>query len=492
MLLRGRFHRAESGILLHISSLPSEHGIGSFGIEAYNFVDFLRKSRQRLWQILPLVPVGEGNSPYKSPSCFAGEILFIDLDFLVRDGLLEPDELKEKEFPQNVDYDAVREYKIPLLKRAVRRFDTRHADYAKFLKENEAWIDDFACFSAAAECFGSENLLDFPEKIKLRMPDAIEDFCAENAAKINFYKITQFLFYTQYRALKKYAEKSGVKIVGDIPFYVSLDSADVWKSPESFKLGRDMTPTVVAGVPPDIFSASGQLWGNPVYDWEYHKKTDFAWWKRRLAHCKNLYDIIRIDHFRAFANYYTVVYGSPDAKSGTWEKCVGLAFWQSVGKELGPMAVIAEDLGGDEPDVKRLLFDTGFPNMKILQFAFDGNGENSHLPRNYEHNCVCYTGTHDNDTALGWYSACGSRERAVARQFMPDGKMPVPHKLIFLAMSSKADRVIIPMQDWLCLGSEARMNTPGTEKGNWEWRMPADSLTDELAETIRKLSKNRN
>lgn len=492
MLLRGKFHRGESGILLHISSLPSRHGIGGFGIEAYQFVDFLRKGRQKLWQILPLVPVGEGNSPYKSPSCFAGEMLFIDLDFLVRDRLLESDELPPVQFPQNVDYDAVREYKMPLLKLAARRFDTRRADYVKFLKENESWIDDFAVFSAAAECFGSESILDFPESIRLRMPAAMEDFCEDNAAVINFYKITQFLFYEQYWALKKYAEKNGVKIVGDIPFYVSLDSADVWKSPESFKLGRDMTPTLVAGVPPDMFSATGQLWGNPIYDWEHHRKTDYAWWKRRLAHCKKLYDIIRIDHFRAFASYYTIIYGSPDAKSGTWEKGAGLHFWQSIRKKLGPMAIVAEDLGGDEPDVRKLVADTGFPNMKILQFAFDGDAANSHLPRNYEHNCVCYTGTHDNDTVLGWYSSVGNRERAVAAQFFPDGNMPIPHKMIALAMNSRADKVIIPMQDWLCLGSEARMNTPGTKTGNWQWRMPEDTLTDQLAETIRKISKIRN
>lgn len=492
MLLRGKFRGGQSGILLHISSLPSRHGIGTFGEEAFRFVDFLRQSRQRLWQILPLVPVGEGNSPYKSTSCFAGEILYIDLDFLIRDGLLDPDDLPETDFPQNVDFDAVREYKIPILKKAVRRFNTRRTDYVKFLRENDVWLEDYAVFSAAAEHFGSECLLDFDESIRLRMPAAMEEFCDSHLEEISFYKVAQFLFYSQYFALKKYAEKNGVKIVGDIPFYVAFDSADVWKSPESFKLGRDMTPVLVAGVPPDIFSETGQLWGNPIYDWEHHKKTDYLWWKRRLAHCKKLYDIIRIDHFRAFASYYTIVYGSPDAKSGTWEKGVGLSFWKSIYKKLGSLSVIAEDLGGDEPDVQQLVRDTGFPNMKILQFGFDGDPQNSHLPRNFERNCVCYTGTHDNDTVLGWYSALENWQRNIVNQSLPESSKPIPIRLISAAMGSRADMVIIPMQDWLCLGGEARMNTPGTSTGNWMWRMPDGVLTDELCTTVRQITKGRN
>ncbi len=492
MLLRGKRQRGKSGILLHISSLPSKYGIGTLGCEAYKFIDFLKKSRQSLWQILPLVPIGEGNSPYKSPSCFAGEPLLIDLDFLIRDGLLDPDDLPNTEFSEKTDYDAVREYKLPLLKKAARRFDVKNGDFVKFEHENQFWLDDYAVFMTVCEHFKTDSILRFPESIKYRMPAAMETFCEEHSQEICYHKITQYFFYSQYFALKKYAEKNGIRIIGDIPFYVSLDSADVWKSPESFKLGRDLTPVLVAGVPPDIFSKTGQLWGNPIYDWEHQRRTEYAFWVRRLAHVAKLYDIVRIDHFRAFASYYTIPYGSPDARSGTWEKGAGLGFWQSIHKKLGALPIIAEDLGGDEPDVQALVSSTGFPNMKIVQFGFDGDLQNSHLPKNYEKNCVCYTGTHDNDTLLGWYCAADNKQRAIAAQFIPSDDTPVPHRLISLAMSSKAAMVIIPMQDWLCLGSDDRMNIPGTLGGNWQWRMSENALNDRLSDTIKQLSKGRN
>ncbi len=493
MLLRGKTVKSESGILLALSSLPSKYGIGSLGIESYNFVDFLKLSRQRYWQLLPLVPLGEGNSPYKSASCFAGEILYIDIDFLVRDGYLNPDDIKEEDFPQNTDYDKVRKFKIPLLKKAAENFNTRRSDYLRFLKDNEQWLNDYAIFMTALEKQNTDSILDLDDGIKYRLPIPLKTFAMENRKEIRFYKITQFLFYSQYYALKRYANKNGIKLIGDIPFYVSLDSAEVWKEPDNFRLGRDFTPVLVAGVPPDVFSEDGQLWGNPIYDWEYQKKNEYLWWQKRLAHCKKMYDVIRIDHFRAFASYYTIPYGSKNAKSGTWEKGAGLAFWNTMQKALGKLNVIAEDLGSDDIETAQLIEDTQFPNMKVLQFAFSGDMQNPFIPKNYNRNCVCYTGTHDNDTTLGWYSLATNKERIMANKIVPYiENAPMPIRMIAAAMNSKAKMVIIPLQDWLCLDSTARMNTPGVPRGNWEWRYTSDALTNSLAEKIRKLSKGRN
>lgn len=493
MLLRGKAEKNESGILLALSSLPSNYGIGTLGIESYNFVDFLKSSKQRYWQLLPLVPLGEGNSPYKSASCFAGEILYIDIDFLVRDGYLTPDDIKQKDFPKNTDYDKVREFKIPLLKKAVENFNTRRSDYIRFLKDNEHWLTDYALFMTALSEQNTESILELEDGIKYRIPLNLKTFAMEHRKEIRFYKITQFLFFSQYYALKRYANKNGIKLIGDIPFYVSLDSAEVWKEPDNFKLGRDFTPVLVAGVPPDVFSADGQLWGNPIYDWEYQRKNEYLWWQKRLKHCKKMYDVIRIDHFRAFADYYTIPYGSPNARSGKWEKGAGLQFWKTVIREIGSLNVIAEDLGSESVETAKLIEDTGFPNMKVLQFAFSGDMQNPFLPKNYNRNCVCYTGTHDNDTTLGWYNSATSKERIMANKTVPYMEnSPMPIRMIAAAMNSKAKLVIIPMQDWLCLDSSARMNMPGVARGNWEWRMDSGSLTTSLAEKIKKISKGRN
>ena len=493
MLLRDSFGKKESGILMHISSLPSKYGIGSFGIEAYNFIDFLKKSNQRYWQILPLVPTGEGNSPYKSASCFAGEILYIDIDFLVRDGLLNPDDIPNKDFPKNVDFDAVKEFKLPLLRKAAANVDTTSNGYIKFLKENEFWLEYYAIFMAAFDEYTIYSILNLPDGLKYRLPDIIEGFKLTHKEEIAFYKITQYLFFCQYLDLKKYANKCGIKIIGDIPIYISLDSADVWTCPDNFKIGRDFTPILVAGVPPDLFSETGQLWGNPIYDWEYHKKTDFVWWKRRLAHSRKIYDVIRIDHFRAFADYYEIPYGSPDARTGSWQKGVGMPFWNSINKDLGHIDIIAEDLGVSSPEVVQLVNDTGFPNMKVLQFAFSGDPNNPHLPQNFDSNCVCYTGTHDNDTTLGWYLAAPNHERIMADRIYPESKnLPVPFNIIKGAIDSKARLVIIPIQDYLALDSNSRMNMPGIPKGNWTFRVEAGSFTQELADTILKITKSRN
>lgn len=494
MLLKGEDvkYPKESGVLLHISSLPSDYGIGSFGREAFRFVDFLKKSRQKYWQILPLCPVGKGNSPYSSVCSFAGEMLFIDIETLINEGFLETSDIPDCEFPENVDYQKARAFKIPLLKKAADRFNMRNREYQRFQRKNEHWLNDYAVFMAIKETFPKSGICELEDGLKYRLPAAIDRFKKNHAEQIRFYKITQYFFYSQYHKLKAYANENGIKIIGDIPFYVSLQSSDVWANPDIFRLGRDMTPVLVAGVPPDIFSADGQLWGNPVYDWEFQKKTDYKWWRMRLEHNAGLYDVIRIDHFRAFADYYTIPYGAPNAKSGTWERSVGFPFWKAMNETLDT-EIIAEDLGGDTPEVKKLIEETGFPNMKILQFAFDTDLKNAFLPKNYPKNCVCYTGTHDNDTVLGWYEKATKKEKLMFSKLVPaDKSESAVLSLISYGMKSRARIVIVPLQDYLSLDSSARMNTPGVPAGNWEWRFSAQALDEKLCRNISRLTRGRN
>ncbi len=493
MLLRGNAKRRESGVLLPLSSLPCKYGIGSLGSEAYKFIDFLKSAGQRYWQLLPLVPLGERNSPYKSESCFAGEILYIDIDMLVEEGLLCADDLPDDISGENTDYTVARKYKLPLLKKAVESFPRKNTAYAVFVQQNEWWLNDYALFSVALDETPDRRIKSLDDGIKRRETAALEAFRLSHRKEIRFYKITQFLFYSQYSRLKKYAAKCGIRLIGDIPFYISPDSADVWVNPELFKLGRDLTPIQVAGVPPDRFAADGQLWGNPIYDWDAHKKSGFYWWKRRLSQCRKMYDVIRIDHFRAFASYYTIPYGSQDARLGRWEKGVGMQFWNNMWDIVSPTDIIAEDLGGEERDVRRLISDTRFSDMKVMQFAFGEKPEYEHYPKNYEYNCVCYTGTHDNNTTLGWYRSLPENQKAqVIRALPQNDNLPVVYRMISALMRSKSRLVIIPMQDYLLLDSSARMNTPGTLHHNWEWRMGENATSEKLAETVRRLSKNRN
>ena len=457
MQLKAKVKNQKRGILLPLSSLPSNYGIGSLGREAYNFIDLLKETGQSYWQILPLCPVGRGNSPYASISCFAGEILYIDLDILVREGLLEKSEIGSFSFAKNVDYTAVREFKIPLLKLAVSRFNKQNEDYISFCKENQYWLEDFTQFC----------------NMKYKSPT-------------EFYKVSQYLFFKQYKALHSYANQKGIKIIGDIPFYVDIESADVWGTPEIFKLDKDFKPTLVAGVPPDIFSLTGQLWGNPIYNWDYLKQNDFDWWQKRLLHNAKLYDAIRIDHFRAFAEYYCIPQGSKDATSGFWAKGVGNDFFKLVKPKLENTLIIAEDLGGeDDPSVIKLLEETGFPNMKVLQFAFNSDENNIFLPQNFGSNCVCYTGTHDNDTTLGWYEKLSQKERALFDRLVPQKYSSPVLNLIAFAFSSKADIVIIPFTDYLELDSENRINIPSIPTGNWEWRFEKGDITENLRKKIR-------
>ncbi len=481
-----------SGVLCAISSLPSPHGIGSFGVETYKFIDFLCDAKQRFWQILPLNPLGEGNSPYKSSSTFAGEILYIDLKFLVREGLLDDAEGK-CEFSQNVDYDAVRKFKLPLLQKAAQNFDTNNKNYQSFLKDNNFWLEDYALFEAALQVYKTQYLKDLPDGIKYRLPDEFENFKSKYIDEINFYKITQYFFFCQYYDLKCYANGKGIKIIGDIPFYVSPDSADVWANPDSFKVGRDFTPTAVAGVPPDVFSENGQFWGNPIYNWHNMKRDGYQWWQSRLLFCRRLYDVLRIDHFRAFANYYSIPYGSKTAMSGAWIAGDGKAFWDRMREQIGDINIIAEDLGGeDDPQVIELLKHTDFPNMKILQFGFTGDMQNMYLPQNYPYNCVCYTGTHDNDTALGWYNKASTKERVIFNTLIRNNTGCIAHDMIRALSKSNSMLCIIPMQDVLCLDSSARMNTPGTIGDNWTWRVTGDDINPDNVKLLKKLTKERN
>lgn len=493
MPLRDKNLQRYSGVLCAISSLPSNYGIGTFGIEAYKFVDFLCESKQRFWQLLPLNPLGEGNSPYKSWSTFAGEMLYIDLDFLVRDGLLAPDDVKSQEFSQKIDYDVARAFKLPLLYKAAENFDTNNKNYQNFLRDNDFWIEDYAIFVSALDIYKTQSLSNLPDGIKYRIPDDINDFREKYIKLISFHKIIQYFFFCQYYDLKCYANGKGIKIIGDIPFYVSPDSADVWVNPDDFKVGRDFTPTAVAGVPPDIFSEHGQLWGNPIYNWQNMRRGGYRWWRSRLEFCRDMYDVLRIDHFRAFANYYSIPYGSKNAIAGSWVSGEGAGFWDKMRDNIGEINIIAEDLGGEEdPDVIALLKHTDFPNMKILQFGFTGDINNIYLPQNYPYNCVCYTGTHDNDTALGWYNNASTKERVIFNTLIRNNTGCIAHDMIRAVSKSQSMLCIIPMQDVLCLDSSARMNTPGTKTGNWIWRMSKEDINQDNAKLLKKLTKERN
>lgn len=493
MLSRDKEKQRYSGVLLAVSSLPSPYGIGTFGAEAYRFVDFLCGSKQRFWQILPLNPLGEGDSPYKSASTYAGEILYIDLDFLMRDGLITADDIKMREFSQNVDYDAVRNFKLPLFQKAAENFDKSNKNYQSFLRDNAFWIEDYALFVSALQVSRTQSLVELPNGIKYRIPEEIDGFKEKYKNLIDFYKITQYFFFCQYYDLKRYANGKGIKIIGDIPFYVSPDSADVWCNPDDFKVGRDFTPTAVAGVPPDIFSKDGQLWGNPIYNWQNMRRTGYRWWQSRLRFCRGLYDVLRIDHFRAFANYFQIPYGSKNATLGSWQKGEGAAFWDKMQEAIGDINIIAEDLGGeDDTDVISLLKRTDFPNMKILQFGFTGDMQNAFLPQNYPYNCVCYTGTHDNDTTLGWYNSATTKQRVIFNTVVRNNANCVSHDMIRAASRSQSMLCIIPMQDLLCLDSSARMNTPGTKTGNWKWRMSNRDINNENAKLLKKLTRERN
>lgn len=493
MLLRGKENKKEKGILLPVSALPSKHGIGNLGTEAYSFIDFLVATGQNYWQILPLVPVGKGDSPYSSISCFAGEILYIDLDMLVADGYLKKRDINFNTTQKNIDYKWVKKQKTACLKKAAANFNTDDKEFIEFLKKSKFWLEDFALFMAIKDSKCGLSFLKWEDGLKYRLPKDLEEFSQSHKEEILFYKITQYWFYKQYNRLRNYAKANNLKIIGDIPFYVSLESADVWANSEIFKLGRDMTPVKIAGVPPDVFSSTGQLWENPIYNWEYLKNNDYVWWRQRLIHNAAMYDAIRIDHFRAFADYYAVPAGSKDARFGNWEKGPGMAFWNSVMPYIKNTQIIAEDLGGENSKiVQDLITATCFPNMKVLQFAFDSDLNDPFLPRNFGYNCVCYTGTHDNDTTYGWYKNLSVKERIMFEKLVPRRKVNSPVlALIAYGMKSKAKIVIIPFADYLQLDSDNRLNVPSRPNGNWEWRFEKKDINEDLIKTVLKVSKRK-
>ena len=487
-----------SGILLPISSLPSEYGIGSFDRSAFDFVDTLVKAGQSFWQILPMGPTGYGDSPYQSFSTFAGNPYFISLEELVREGYLTQEDLDKSGLEDEgkyVNYERLYEKRFPILRRAYKNSGIReNSEFQEFVEKNEEWLPDYALFMAIKDSKGGQSFLEWEDEIKRRDPKAMARYEADYEEDVSFYMFLQYEFNRQWVQLKTYANAKGVQIIGDIPIYVALDSADTWSHPELFQFTEDLTPKAVAGCPPDAFSETGQLWGNPLYDWNYHEETGFAWWLKRLENCFQWYDMVRIDHFRGFDEYYAIPFGEPTAVNGQWEKGPGIRLFEAMKETLGEKNIIAEDLGFLTDSVRALLKDTGYPGMKVLQFAFDSREESDYMPHNYDANCVVYTGTHDNQTTFSWWDEMAEGDRDVALRYLNlPGRFVTKKKLtwqlIVLAQRSVAKLCIIPAQDYLCLPSTARINTPSTLGFNWQWRMKKDAFSDKLCEKIAAMTK---
>ena len=484
----------KGGVLLPVSSIPSKYGIGTFSKQAYEFVDFLERAGQSFWQILPLGPTGYGDSPYQSFSTFAGNPYYIDLEELIKKGWLTKEECDACDFGSDdgyVDYEKIYLSRFRILKIAYERSNIKEdKEFGKFKEDNAAWLEDYALYMAVKNSFHGISWIEWEEDIRLRKPEAMKAYKEKFADEIEFYQFQQFVFAVQWLALKAYANKKKISIIGDIPIYVAFDSADTWANPELFQLDESCTPTGVAGCPPDSFSATGQLWGNPLYKWEYHKETGYEWWMQRISYCYRLYDVVRIDHFRGFDEYYFIPYGDTTAEFGHWEKGPGYDIFKVMKEKIGKKPVIAEDLGFLTPSVISLVKKTGYPGMKILQFAFDSREESDYLPHNYSNNSVVYTGTHDNDTTMEWYGSLNRQDKAFAKRYLNiKAKKEIYWEFIRAALSSVADTAIIPVQDYLGLGSEARVNMPSTLGNNWKWRLRDGQLDDSLAERIREITK---
>ena len=480
-----------SGILMHITSLPGEYGVGTMGKQAYEFVDFLKKAGQSIWQILPLTPTGFGDSPYQSCSTFAGNHYLIDLPTLVQEGLLTEQDLEGIRWntsEDKVDFGLLYNNRLKVLRAAYGRF-TPGADYEAFCAENSSWLPDFALFMDLKDKFGGKPWYEWEEKLKFRDPDAIWAARGELKEQISFFSFVQYLFFKQWTALHDYAQKSGITIIGDVPIYVPRDSVEVWSSPELFQMDEKLDPKAVAGCPPDAFSADGQLWGNPLYRWDVVAADGYSWWIRRLAAAGKLYDVVRMDHFRAFAGYWSVPFGDKTAKGGQWITGPGMDFISAVKKALPELKLIAEDLGYLTQDVLDLRDASGYPGMKVLQFAFDSREPSDYLPHTYTANSVCYTGTHDNMTTRQWLETGTPEMQQYATEYMRLSKEEgMVWGVIRTAMSSVSDTCVIPLQDYLDLGAEARMNFPGTTNSNWTWRAKDGMIVDALAEKIRHLT----
>ena len=489
--------KREAGILLSVSSLPSPYGIGCFSEEAYRFVDFLVTAGQSVWQILPLGPTGYGDSPYQSFSSFAGNPYFISLDGLVAEGLLTHEECETLDFgddPTRVDYGKLYFSRMSLWRLSYERWKAAGKDSRQVaFEEKEAWwLEEYALFMAIKSSLGGAPLAEWDKPLRLRDEKALRDARQKLGDEIGFQKFLQGKFYAQWEALKRYAGEKGIRIIGDIPIYVSADSADVWQNPELFQLDEECRPVRVAGCPPDEFSPSGQLWGNPLYRWEEHRRTGYAWWIRRLSYAFSLYDVVRIDHFRGFDSYYSIPSGALDATDGEWEQGPGMDLFRAVEEALGHREGIAEDLGYMTDSVRALVRESGYAGMKILQFGFDtadGSYENEYLPHRYGENSVAYTGTHDNPTLCSWLAQRTEAELFHLRTYLWDFYTPkgrLWESMIALLFRSPSRLCLLPMQDILGLDDRSRMNRPATTGGNWSWRMREDELSGELAERIRR------
>ena len=483
-----------SGVLLPVFSLPSKYGIGCFSKEAYKFIDQLKEAGQSYWQILPLGPTGYGDSPYQSFSTYAGNPYFIDLKTLIKEGLLTKKECKAYDFGDQetkIDYEKIYYSRFKVLKKAFQRFKP-DKEYQEFVKENEEWLEDYSLYMAIKDSKDGASWNVWEDSLKNREPEALVKAKEELKDAIDFYKFQQYEFDRQWKKLHAYANKQGIQIVGDIPIYVAFDSADAWAAPEMFQFDEENNPVAVAGCPPDAFSATGQLWGNPLYNWEYHKKTGYEWWIRRIGYCFKLYDVVRIDHFRGFDEYYAIPYGDETAVNGKWMPGPGMDLFQAVEAKLGRPNIIAEDLGFLTDSVLKMLADSGFPGMKVLQFAFDPSAESAYLPHTYPKNCVVYTGTHDNDTTRGWYHSESKATRDFAKEYMNVQRMDEDNlawDFIRVAMGSVADLCITPMQDFLNLDGEARINMPSTLGGNWAWRMKKGQFDKEIVKKMARMTK---
>jgi len=485
-----------SGILMPVASLPSPYGIGTLGQAARDFVSFLVQAGQTHWQVLPVGPTGYGDSPYQSFSSFAGNPYFIDLDDLARDGLLLPQEYQSLSWgddPGLVDYGLLYRQRFPVLRRAVSRLIIKYPQpLAQFCRAEQDWLESYARFMAFKEHFGGGRWSQWPEPIRRRHPQAVEKLAQTLSSEITFWKGVQYLFFHQWKALKAFANAQGISIIGDLPIYVSGDSADVWADPQQFQLDDDLCPTEVAGCPPDGFSEDGQLWGNPLFDWESMAQNRFAWWMRRVAFQFSIYDILRIDHFRGFDSYYAIPVGDENARRGRWRPGPGIHFFNVLKETLGDRPIIAEDLGFLTPSVHQMLSDTGYPGMKVLEFAFDrrDSGQNLYLPHNYPVNCIAYVGTHDNDTALGWTQTAHPEDVAAARDYLNLTPEEGAHWGMMRGIWASAARyTIVQMQDVLGLGSEGRINTPSTTGDNWKWRAAPGFDAPELAQRLHRMTR---
>ncbi len=487
------------GILLHPSSLPGPYGIGDLGPQAYEFVDWLESTGCKLWQLLPLGPTGYGDSPYQCFSAFAGNPYLISLDTLIEEGLLAQDDFSQMPAfsPSRVDFGTLIPWKLGMLETAFSRLpsaaESFRASFETFRQENASWLDDFALFMSLKEANGGGAWSDWDVPLRQREPQAMQKARADHKDDVRRHSFYQFLFFRQWERLRLYANEREIKIIGDIPIFIAYDSADAWANPDLFFLDEKSLPTVVAGVPPDYFSATGQLWGNPLYRWKVHKQSGYAWWLERLRSVLNFVDLVRLDHFRGFAGYYEIPFGAETAETGQWMTGPGKDFFKTVSRELGrkddgALPIIAEDLGVITPDVIELRDSFDMPGMKILQFGFVSPAD-PFLPHNYPRNCVAYTGTHDNDTALGWLATAPDSERNFALRYLNSDGSDFAWDLIRAVWSSVAFFAIAPIQDLLSLGTEARMNFPSRLGGNWEWRVQKEDLNEALAARLREFNE---